>query len=409
MRRYYIIQYNAVLFLLGYLLMHAVSFVAFGGASRTASIAYDAFQSILSLYVICICYRDFFIEPQKPLFSALAIIMILYTVRIYIDIFSGPFSRILSKQVMWNDFLQIVGVSFLPTWSLICSRKYINIEIISNGVFWVGLAVCVLTTLGFHFLGMMDSLEEERMSAGGGLNTLALAKIGAIEIIAALYMLFNYKKNKIIYFVGLAIGFYVMMASGSRGGVAGLVIAIAVYLTWATRKKQFLMLIGVITVVLFFVNLIPILIWLSDYFPIFSNRMLATIIEADQSGRQELREQALKLIFENPIFGYGYRLNADITGFGPHNGILEIFLCLGIPVGIFFTYFVYAKGVWYALLMMADRRFIFASLMAIFSIVSSMSSNSLSTGSFDFALVFIGIAYYYHFRYSPSHSINKHY
>ncbi len=406
--KYYIIQYNAVLFLLGYLLMHAVSFVAFDGASRSASIVYDAFQAILSLYVMGVCYKNIVVEPRRSLLTALAIIMTLYAVRIFIDIFVGPFSTILSSQVMWNDFLQIVGVSFLPTWSIISSRKHIDIEKVSEGVFWVGLIVCVLIVLGFRLRGMVDSFEEERITAGGGLSSLAIAKVGAIEVIAALYMLLNGKKNKIIYIVGLILGGFIMLASGSRGGVAGCVIAIAVYLIWSTRKKTLLMLLGVTAVVLFFVNLVPILMWLSDYFPVLSNRMLAAVIEADQSGRQTLREQALYLISDNSIFGYGYRLNTDVSGYGPHNGLLEVFLCLGLPIGILFSYFIYAKGIWYALLMIEDRRFVFASLMAIFAIVSSMSGSSLSTSSFDFALAFVGIAYYYHFHRTPSHHLHKH-
>ena len=48
------------------------------------------------------------------------------------------------------------------------------------------------------------------------------------------------------------------------------------------------------------------------------------------------------------------------------------------------------------------------SLMAVFALVSSMSGSSLTIGSFDFAIAFLGVSYYYNFhraRHNPSHNL----
>ena len=188
------------------------------------------------------------------------------------------------------------------------------------------------------------------------------------------------------------------MVSGSRGGVTGVVVAIGVYIVIGMRKKPFLMVMGIVVVVLLVVNLVTVLEWIEGYFPVFSHRMTATVVDGDTSGRNDLFQMALQYITENPILGFGYRLNADTTGYGTHNGILEIFLCFGIPLGILFTYFLYLKSAIYSVVLMADKKYVFPSLMVMFSTVASMSGSSISINSFDYSIALVSIAYYYHFR-----------
>lgn len=396
--KYFYIQFHAAVFLLGYLLMHSMLSAMTGGASHEASIVYNGFILLSSFYVIALCKKDIIIEGRKSLLMSLSIVMILYALRIFFDIYAGPFSRIVPQRDMWDDFLRTVGGTFFPTWAIICSRKYIDIEKISELSFWFGLATCLFTfyILRTHGIG---SYEEERVDIGGGLHTLSLVKLGAIEIMAALHVILNKQKKVLCLFgyFGLLLGVFIALASGSRGGVVGVVIAIFVYIIMQNQKRLFFMLLGAIVVALFVINIVPILTWLSDYFPVFSNRMLETIVDSDTSNRDILWEKTINLISDNSILGYGYRLNADATGYGPHNGLLEVALCLGIPISVIFLCYVYIKGLIYAARMMVDRRFVFISLMCISAIVSSLSGSSLSNNIFNFSLALVGIAYYYHF------------
>ena len=396
---------NAVMLLIGYLSMHAVLSVVGIGNTRLASIIYDGLQLLLSVYLIVNSSKGIFAEKGKSVLIVLSLIMLLFTLRMIIDVFWGPFSSIISSIQKLNDILLTVGCVFFPAWAMICTRNEIDIQIVSKSVFWSGLITCIVTIISIRVRGIL--FEEERMVIGGGLHSLAIAKLGAIEIMASLHMLLNGKRGKIWYMVGLAAGIFLALASGSRGGVAGVAIAIGIYLVASLRKRLLLMLLGIMFVVLFIVNLVPILEWIGHYFPVFSGRMLLSIEESDQGGRDAIRQQCLNLISQYPIFGYGYRLNSDLTGYGPHNGILEVFLCLGIPLGLLFVYVVYIKGFVYSLAMMSDRRFVFPCLITVFSIVSSMSSEALTSGVFVFAIIMASISYYHIFKKTAEHISNK--
>lgn len=396
--KYFYIQFHAAVFLLGYLLMQSMLSVISGGASHEASIVYNGFILLSSFFVIILCREDIIVERGRSLLMTLSMVMILYALRILFDIYDGPFVGIVPQRDMWNDFLRTVGGAFLPTWAIICSRKYIDVEKISELSFWFGLATCLFTIYILRTHGI-SSYEEERVDIGGGLHSLSLAKLGAIEIMAALHVILNKPKKVLCLFgyFGFMLGVFIALASGSRGGVVGVVIAIFVYIIMQNRKRLFFMLLGAIVVALFVINIVPILTWLSDYFPVFSNRMLGTIVDSDTSSRDLLWKKTVNLISDNTFLGYGYRLNADATGYGPHNGLLEVALCLGIPISVIFLCLVYIKGLIYATRMMVDRRFVFINLMSVSAIVSSLSGSSLSNHIFNFSLTLVGIAYYYHF------------
>lgn len=394
----FLIQLNPILFLMGYMLMHSFLGFAFGGGTRVASIAFNGVLLALSLYIILICSKDFLIEKGRSFLTFFSILLMLYALRMVSDIYSGPFSNILPHNQMWNDVLMVVGGAFFPTWAMISSRRYIDIQTIAAGVFWTGLFACILFLLGLLRNGLGLSFEDDRLDVGGSLHSLALARLGAIEVLAALHMLINCKKRVVLHILGLAIGLFVCLASGGRGGITGVIIAVGVFSVMAMRKNGAALLISILGVIIFIINFESILLWLGNYFPVISNRMLLTVMDGDLSNRDILYDMAYQRIEENPIFGFGYRLKADATGYGPHNGILDVVLCLGIPLGIVFTYFVYIKGSVYSMKMMVDRSLAFPCLLSIFALASSISSSSVPTGSFDCAIALLGIAYYYSFK-----------
>ncbi len=406
---HFLIQCNAIMLLLGYWLMHSLLSVVVGESTRTASVVYDGGQLALSIYIIVICYKDFVIEPGKSLLTALSIAMMLFSLRMVFDIYAGSFTYILPAGQMWNDVLLTLGSVFFPIWAMISSRKYIDIQVVSEGVFWTGMVTCVFVVMSINMHGI--SVENERVMTGRGMHTLALAKLGAIEVIAGLHMIVSTEqwKRRMIYMAGLVIGGYVAMASGSRGGVVGVVVAIGVYIVMGMRKKPLLMVMGIVGVVLLVVNLVIVLEWIEGYFPVFSHRMTATVVDGDTSGRNNLFTIALQYITENPILGFGYRLTDSSTGYGAHNGILEILLCFGIPLGLLFTYFIYVKSTIYAVLMMVDKKYVFPSLMAMSTIAASMSGSSITASNFDFSIALLGISYYYYYKRGKNKQIRYRY
>ncbi len=395
--KYFIIQLHAVMSIMGYWCMHSILGVLVGETSSMVSIAYDGMQLMLSLYVMSICRKDFMIEKGRTMLSFYFLILFLYSLRMFFDILIGPFSTIVPMGMFLNDILLTVFHCFTATWAIITSRKYLDINMIASILFLMSLVTVVFILIGFDTQGLMNQYEEERMDAGRGLGTLALAKIGAVTALVAMHLFLNDKKRflKPFFILSIILGVWLLLGSGSRGTLAGLILTLAVYWTFASRHNKFLQIVVITVTLLLLINIVPLLIWLSDYFPVMGQRMLATILENDQSGRELLRNQAVQLILDNPLFGYSYRLGVTETGYSTHNGILSIFLALGIPIGLLFVFFIYVKPIVVAIKLMPKRDTFLATTMSVLFIINSMSGSSITESCFNFSICLLASVYYY--------------
>ena len=405
-KKIFVIQLHAVMSLLGYWLFHSIVILALGSSSTMISIVYDAIQLLLAIYVMNICSRDIVIESGCTQLKFFSTLLVLYTIRMLYDMVFGPFVGKVSTSMFFFDIILTVGGTFISVWAIITSRKYIDIEKVVRLVFWMGLATVVAVILKSDAIGGAGTYEEGRMDAGQGLTSQALARLGSIVVMASLHLLFNKEKRRVmkaLYFVGLITSGFLALASGARGAVAGLIVALGVYYVFSTRRSPLLVTIVLVSVILVVINIVPILIWISDYFPVFGNRMLRTILEDDQSGRQEIRRQAWEVTINHPIFGYSYRLYEYASGFRAHNGILEVSIALGIPITILYVYFVYIKGMLIAVKNMTNRQLLFPTTMGVFALVASMASSSISNAVFDFAFCILVIACYYN---NPKKQLN---
>ena len=397
-KKIFVIQLHAVASLLGYWFIHSMAILALGSSSTIISIVYDAIQMFLAIYVLNICRRDIVVESECTQLKFFSLLLVLYTLRMFYDMAFGPFVGQVSTSSFLFDIILTVGSKFLSVWAIIASRKYIDIDKIVRLVFGIGFATVVAVLLKNDAIGGSGTYEDERMTGGQGLTSQHLARLGAIVVMASLHLLLNKEKRrtmKAIYIAGLIISGFLAFASGSRGAVAALIIAMGVYYIFSTRRNPLVVAIALVLVVLVVINIVPILIWISDYFPVFGRRMLLTILEDDQSGRQEIRNQAWEVTINHPFIGYSYRLYGYSSGFRAHNGILEVSIALGIPITLLYVYFVYIKGMLIAVKNMTNRQLLFPTTMGVFALVASMAASSISNAVFDFAFCILVIACYY--------------
>lgn len=391
------VQLHAAIVLMGYWLVSAILGVFVGETPQIVSIAYRAVQLLLSIRVLVLCRENIRFHKGNPLLSFFVITMFLFSFRMIIDFLGGPFVGQIPSQWFLNDFLYVIVSIFISLWAMFASSKYLDINRIAGYVFWMGFVtlICVYLLMG---RGQIN-YEEGRVDAGRGLGTLSIAKMGAFVVLAAVHLLVNGRKEKVIlkvvYFTGIVLGVFISLASGSRGGVAGMVLALGAYWILSTRRNYLSFILAVVSVIVVYVNIVPILEFMSNFFPVISNRFLMTVLENDQSGRQEIRQYAVRLILENPIFGYSYRLFPTANGYGPHNGILEIFLALGIPYGLMYLYFIWIKGFVCLFKTMPYTKFCFATTMTVFVMVTAMSGGSIDEQYFGFSICLLGSAYYY--------------
>ena len=384
-----IVQINAVMTVLGFMLLHAVLGLFVGDTGRTVSYAYRGIQLVLSLYVIVILFKDARIGKMPSFLSVYLVLMALFSIRMLYDKSYGPFVGTVPQSAFTENILTTVVGTFLPAFSIIVSRKHLDFEFIAKLLFWGGLislAGALVEALRFGIV-----IQEDRMEVGRAFGVLQIAQMSAIVIIAAFHLLINEKTLNVVYIIGAVFAFIIVMATGARGGVVGMVIALGAYFIVSSKKNKGLFLVVIVATFLFYVNLVPILRSMES---VFSTRMLETVVDKSTGGRDPLFEEAKRLIFDNPILGYSYRLNADATGYTSHNGILDIMLALGIPIGILFVFEYYIKGLIMSLKRMVDKRYMFPAAIYIFSLVAAISGSSITNATFCFSIGMLGAACY---------------
>lgn len=398
-KQYNIIQFHAAISLVGYWFIQAIFQLLAGTVSSIISITYDAFQLCIALYVMTVCSNDFIVESQRSILKAYSIFMMLYSIRIVYDMLFGPFIGIVSELEMFMNFVMTVLHTFVSVWAMIVSRKYLDIDAIVKLVYRIGIVTVIMVILAIKFRGFGNSFMDERFEGMGGLHSLSLAKLGTIVVLASFHEMINcLERNKlkiIIYIVAIILAGWLTLISGARGALVGLVFSMAAYWLFSSKSSPIMTFVAIITVILFIVNIVSILEWLSNYFPIIGKRMLASVLENDQSNREILREKAYAIIFDNPLIGYSYRLNSDSTGYTCHNGILDIALALGIPVCAWFIYICYIKTIAVIRALMRNKYYFFAATLLIANLVSAMAGSAIDNNSFGFAIVLSASIYYY--------------
>lgn len=392
--KHHIIQLNVALTLMGYWFVSALFGMFVGETTSSVSVGYRLFSVIISFVVILLCKNDIRIEKNRSIFVFYSFVQTLYTLRILIDITGGPFASMLPADVFMKDLIYIVGGIFTPVFSIIISRKYLDIELITRYVYWIGLITILMVMYTQSLMDITYSYEEERMDGGRGLGTLALVKIGAIELLAAIHLMMN-GKHKYLYIIGAVLGTWLVLASGSRGGLVALIVALGYAMLVYSKKNILLSIFVIAIVILMVVNIIPILKWLAGYFPVVSERLLMSILENDQSGRAELRAHAMELITTNPFLGYSYRLGSSLTGYGCHNGLLDIMLALGVPIGLVFAYFIYIKSIILLSRTLAYKALFFPSVLCLFAIIHTLSGSGITNNVFGAAVCLMAASYYY--------------
>ena len=389
-----LIHIHAVLALMGYWFCNSIVGIAYDGNSpASVSIIYRFIQMLISIWVLFICRKDLIIKRKDRLLWMYAVVLVLYALRMFYDMILGPFSMILPTNVFMENIFMTVFSVFLTCFALISSRNYLDIDRVVLYIFIVGVVTIICVLKQISLAEFMSISEEERVDGGRGLSTLSLVKIGPIVSLASLHILIN--KRSLYSLFGLCLGLFLTLGSGSRGGLVAFVLTIFLYALIHAKKNIILITAISVALVLFFINLVPILEWLSNYFPVISKRLLMSVLENDQSGRQELRQQAFQLILENPLFGYSYRLGPSDTGYGCHNGVLDLFLAFGVLGGLISVIICFIYPFIISIKNIANRKMFFPVTLTIWIIIASVSSSGITNETFGFAVALLGCSIYY--------------
>lgn len=387
--KYTIIQLHVVLVLFGYYFISAVFNLVIGEISQSVSIGYRLFQFIVSLYVCFLCGKNIFRIQGNSLFAVCVFALIFFSFRFIVDIIGGPFVNIVSKDMFFRDFFFYVIGIFFSGFALFTSLKYLDIDKIVSISFWILLVTIICIMMNINNLNV--NIAEERLDAGRGLSTLNVIRIGVFEVMVSMHLILNKGGiiKRIFYFIGLCFGIVVILISGSRGGLIALIFALFILLLFRNRKNIFTLILLLSTMFILYLNLVPVLEWLANYFPVISERLLLTVLEGDESEREVLRVLALQKIIDNPFCGYGYRLFPTEYVWSSHNGILDVLQISGIPMGILFLYFFYIKSSLLVFKISLNKRYFFPSVLLLYSLIYSLSGGLIYASTFWTAVALV--------------------
>jgi O-antigen ligase len=258
-----------------------------------------------------------FLPPVMVLF------FLLYSMRLVSDALSGQFPGI------GIDALYFYGTCVIPSLAICVLVKYRDPSRDASLFLLVGGFLCsaILLMSVTGITGDLDSADAiQGRLALGRLNPISIGHVGATTIIAGMALYFergHANRWKLVAVPICALALACMIYSGSRGPVISLVGAVMALLVFR-RRWSLLVLVATASVIVA-LNTIRL-----------EGELLERLLSIGQDGsslaRIEVQSLALEQFLASPLIGSAYV--ELLTGFYPHNIILEAAMSLGV-VGLF--------------------------------------------------------------------------
>ncbi len=284
---------------------------------------YTLFDDLMSIFVVIVApvfaFKGIFPHPlNRNLHLLIPLFFLISWVSVCV-LFGSLAEHGKSYSTIINVCLPMFMVSQITRFEL---RRLRHCILLLSGIFSLYTLLFGRTTLSLIFNGFNNVRLGKEVAAG---NVILFPRIMSILIITCIISMLIEKKRwvKIYSVVIMIIPILITFATGARGPLVGLIVAVLTFLFLLRNKliKKFyaFLLIGVVTIICYYT--------IMSLFPNFQGRMKQTDIS---SGRY--------LIWQTV-------LNRDITFFGtgfeqeyPHNIFLEMFYFYGIIGFIFFMF-----------------------------------------------------------------------
>jgi len=258
---------------------------------------------------------------------------LVYCLRLAFDTAFDPAALRQSPFYYWSF---TIGVSFLPAITLSMYVNYLNIKkqspaLIGGGIIILLIAVAVGGTIVRSTSG--EIYDTGRLSLEA-LNPISLGHVGATVIVLGYWrqrMLGGSFAGLCLWLPTVMLGFYVVLAAGSRGPLVALIFALLFF--EAVKGGRTLLVLSIAAVPLIAVLTID-LSQIEKFFGtnIFSRFESAVLIgDASSQARIEQIESAWRLFLDHPFFGAA--LEDPSYGIYPHNVVVEAFMAVGVLGG----------------------------------------------------------------------------
>jgi O-antigen ligase len=209
---------------------------------------------------------------------------------------------------------------------------------------------------------------------------------------------------RIAGFIALALGIYEILASGSRGGMLGLVAAIVVFVFTAPSKLRRVILFTIPAVVVLAITLLPHAVVHRIF--LFSGDSSEKDIEALESSdiRKQLLKDSIRFTIQHPLFGVGPDQFPNEEGmqtgelrprsrlwFGTHNSFTQIAAESGIPALVF-----YIGGILSSLLLLNKTDRLCRGRPHLNEIATAIMCLRIALIAFCVAIFFLNFGYFFY-------------
>lgn len=239
----------------------------------------------------------------------------------------GEFSKITSLINVIG--MAIAGITFFSVIPLL-DDKYKNIKNNIFKLFHIFCLVLILMGLIIYFKKSFFGYSTiYGRAASIYYDSNFLAMILAVNIIMLIY---NKDIKKIIKYLMILASFVLIIFTGSRGSLIGLVISFVLYICIYSKYSFFKkIIIGIITLIFTYVLL--------NYL----NSINFFRLYQGSNGRSEMISYSFEMIKKSPIFGYGYSnighylLSNGFRNVSTHNSFVDYCFAFGVVPTILFV------------------------------------------------------------------------
>lgn len=296
-------------------------------------------------------------------------------------------------------------IAKITTFFIIMTSLNYNFEFYeSKMLFSLAAIVTIFTLYGVFFGGPVDLSDRENLGFGNTNST------GAYGAIIAGIILFYFKSHALDW-RGLAIlfiGVFAVLAAGSRAGM--LMLFMLMFFRYGVSVKT--VLVG-----LFFLLFSMVILPQLGLETVGMDRFIGTLNGEIGSNRDSEREAGIWMIQQSPWIGWGFGAQnqgyaLELSELGSHNGYLETFKYMGIPMGVIFFLTIIVATIKYwrsKVVKHIEMDFYFAILIVLY--VKSMYEG-LFTGvhefetNFFFVVLAILSTRNYYLKYDKDYTVN---
>ena len=324
-------------------------------------------------------------------FSHLALVLftifwLAYFLRLYVATLLDSEDLRRPEQLYW---IWAFGACFLPALAVLIHSNRINFDKIYFWILSLSIATIILSLAKANTL-LQGSGGNEFDINRLHLSSLNPISLGHLGITCALLGICGFISRDLVgryYWMAVSaigLGLSIAILANSRGPLLAFAVCVILLILGRARQLSTYMLIGILIVAAVFAFIFQLDVIFSEN-GVLSRFSDISSGDAASMGRLIAYQGALNQFLDSPIFGDA--IEERVTGFYPHNVLLEAFMATGVVGGIPFTSFIILGLLCAWRLVRTSSQELWVGVLATQYFVGAMLSGAIYTSNTMWVLI----------------------